>query len=95
MDFQTPTMIPFTEIKFCLTRNMKPAIFTTSLLLAICLSNLANISAQPIDTTMLCRGSHFTEEEGRASLKQFASTYHDRAGWEKRASRIKQGFLRV
>jgi uncharacterized protein len=93
VEFQTPNDSPFSEIKFSLTRNMKPAIFITWLVLAICFSNVTTISAQPIDTTMLCRGSHFTEEEGRAALKQFASTYHDRASWEKRASRIKRGIL--
>jgi dienelactone hydrolase len=42
---------------------------------------------------MLCRGNHFTEAEGKASLEKFASTYNDRQGWEKRASRIKRGIL--
>lgn len=49
--------------------------------------------AQPIDTTMLCRGNHFTEEQGKASLEQFASTYRDKEGWEKRASRIRRGIV--
>lgn len=47
--------------------------------------------AQSIDTTMLCRGNHFTEAQGKASLEEFASTYGDREGWEKRASRIRRG----
>jgi dienelactone hydrolase len=55
------------------------------------ISSQIELSAQPIDTTMLCRGNHFTELEGKASLQQFASSYNDREGWEKRAARIKRG----
>jgi dienelactone hydrolase len=51
------------------------------------------LSAQPIDTTMLCRGSHFTEAEGKASLQEFASSYKDLEGWKKRASRIRKGIM--
>jgi dienelactone hydrolase len=52
------------------------------------------LPAQPIDTAMLCRGNYFTEEEGKISLQKFASTYHDLAGWEQRASVIRQGILK-
>lgn len=53
----------------------------------------SELSAQPIDTTMLCRGNHFTEAEGKASLQEFASSYKDLEGWKKRASRIRKGIL--
>jgi hypothetical protein len=46
---------------------------------------------QSVDTTMLCRGNYFTEAEGRAALEQFATTYNDLKGWEKRADRIRKG----
>jgi dienelactone hydrolase len=52
-----------------------------------------NLAAQPIDTTMLCRGNHFTEAEGKASLEEFAASYNDLEGWKKRASRIRRGIL--
>lgn len=39
----------------------------------------------------LCQGAYFTEEEGANALKTFATTYHDRAGWEARAALIRQG----
>lgn len=47
--------------------------------------------SQTVDTTMLCRGNYFTEAEAKVSLQQFASTYDDAAGWEKRADRIRRG----
>jgi dienelactone hydrolase len=52
-----------------------------------------SLSAQNIDTTLLCRGNYWTEEEGKATLAKFASTYHDRQGWEARAARIRRGIL--
>ncbi|SDM10258.1 Acetyl xylan esterase (AXE1) [Catalinimonas alkaloidigena] len=42
-----------------------------------------------VDTTMLCQGRYYTEEEGKAALERFASTYHDLAGWKERAERIR------
>jgi dienelactone hydrolase len=51
-------------------------------------------SAQPIDTTLLCRGSYYTEAEGKAALARFGATYQDRGGWEKRAERIRQTIRR-
>jgi hypothetical protein len=53
-------------------------------------SSVVSIS-QTVDTTMLCRGNHFTEAEAKVSLQQFSSTYHDQASWEKRAERIRKG----
>jgi dienelactone hydrolase len=52
-----------------------------------------NISAQITDTTLLCRGTYFTEAEGKASLEKFASTYHDKNAWEQRAQQIKQNII--
>lgn len=39
----------------------------------------------------LCQGAYFTEEQGANALQTFAGTYHDRAGWETRASLIREG----
>jgi dienelactone hydrolase len=72
---------------------MKSSILTVLFLTLVFLSFRIEIHAQPIDTTMLCRGNHFTEAEGKASLEKFASTYNDREGWENRASRIRRGIL--
>lgn len=53
----------------------------------------ANLVAQSIDTTMLCQGRYFTEAEGKAALAEFATNYHDRKSWKKRAERIRRGIL--
>jgi pimeloyl-ACP methyl ester carboxylesterase len=52
------------------------------------------LPAQGIDTTMLCRGAYFSEAEGKAALAEFAATYRDRPGWEKRAGLIRQNIRR-
>lgn len=64
-----------------------------SLAVSIIFLNCSTHIAQSIDTAMLCRGNHFTEDEGKASLKEFASSYSSRSEWEKRASRIRKGIL--
>src|SRR6185436_7059362 len=46
-----------------------------------------------IDTTMLCRGNYWTEAQGKAALEQFASTYHNKEDWEKRAAIIRNGII--
>lgn len=58
-----------------------------------CTLQSINVSAQNIDQSMLCQGRYYTEDEGKAALEKFASTYQDRKGWEKRADRIRQGIL--
>src|SRR5215212_8253732 len=45
------------------------------------------------DTTLLCRGNYFTEAQGKEALEKFASTYHDKKSWEKRAARIRRGII--
>jgi dienelactone hydrolase len=44
-----------------------------------------------------CQGQQgrpaITEEAGKQKLATFAATYHDRAGWEKRAKQIRQNIL--
>jgi hypothetical protein len=62
-----------------------------SILLTCGLLSVNILFAQSVDTTMLCRGNYFTEAEGKAALEQFASTYNDLKGWEKRADRIRKG----
>lgn len=57
------------------------------------LVSISGLHAQGIDTTMLCRGSYYTEAEGKVALRQFASTYQNLKGWEKRAATIRQGIL--
>jgi dienelactone hydrolase len=49
------------------------------------------LQAQAVDPALLCQGRYFTEEQGKAALEQFAATYHNKRGWEKRAARIRQG----
>lgn len=41
----------------------------------------------------LCMGHHWTVEEAKEKLKEFAATYNDQASWEARAQRIKRGIL--
>ena len=64
-----------------------------SVFLACALLSTNILFAQSVDTTMLCRGNHFTEAEGKAALEQFGSTYNDLKGWEKRADRIRKGIM--
>jgi uncharacterized protein len=45
-------------------------------------------------SSWLCQGAFYTEDEGREKLAEFARSYSDRAGWEKRAQTIRQGILR-
>jgi hypothetical protein len=42
----------------------------------------------------LCPGAYYAEAQGREKLAEFARTYSDRAGWEKRAQGIREGILR-
>ena len=51
------------------------------------------VAAQDIDPSLLCQGNYWTEQEGKVALERFAATYSDRAGWEKRADRIRRGIL--
>lgn len=56
------------------------------------LIGIAGVLAQPNpDRPDLCQGAYFTEAQGADSLRAFASTYHDRATWEKRAALIRKG----
>jgi hypothetical protein len=66
-----------------------------SMLMLTCFNSFVcdTLFSQITDTTLLCRGSYFTEAEGKASLQQFASTYHNKATWEVRADRIRQNII--
>ena len=59
--------------------------------LALMLTFYTDLFGQSVDTAMLCRGNYFAEEEGKASLEKFASSYHNLQEWEKRADRIRKG----
>ncbi len=72
---------------------MKLLFSSFSFLPIVLISFQLELSAQAIDTTMLCRGNHFTEAEGKASLEKFASSYNDLEGWKKRVARIRKGIL--
>ena len=61
------------------------------LLILLISSLILPAQSQSVDSTMLCQGAYFTEAEGRAALKEFASTYDDKASWETRADRIREG----
>lgn len=57
-----------------------------------CTFGIVGAIAQPNpDRPDLCQGAYFTEEQGAEALRTFASTYHDRAGWEARATLIRAG----
>ena len=62
------------------------------LLLAVVSFVYPETMAQVADT-MLCQGHYFTEIQGKQALTTFASTYNDRASWEKRAQRIRKGLI--
>lgn len=42
---------------------------------------------------MLCVGRYWTEDEANLMMKEFASEWSDKASWEKRAAKVKQGIL--
>src|SRR4051812_19910644 len=67
-------------------------LFVIAFLIFCCLPS-NSLQAQPIDTTLLCRGAYFTEAQGKAALEQFAATYHDKASWDRRAVQIRQTIL--
>jgi dienelactone hydrolase len=41
----------------------------------------------------LCMGHYWTDDEANLMMKEFASTYSDKASWERRAKIIKQGII--
>lgn len=43
--------------------------------------------------SMLCRGRHWTEDEGNLMMKKFAAEWNDRQSWEARAAKIKQNLI--
>ncbi len=59
-------------------------------LIAIFIGLNANVIAQE---NFLCQGAFWTEDQGNKMLKQFASTWHDKASWEKRAAIIRTGII--
>lgn len=46
-----------------------------------------------VDTTLICSAAYWTPEQAKEELKKIASTYHDKAGWEVRANKIRQTIL--
>lgn len=44
-------------------------------------------------SSMLCRGYHWTEDEANLMMKKFKSEWNDLASWEQRAERIKKGII--
>ena len=78
--------------KFCLTRRMQVYMFKRLIILWLLMNvSLIPIFGQSYDSSMLCQGNYFTEDEGQAALEKFRSTYHDLSTWKKRADRIRQG----
>ena len=43
--------------------------------------------------TQLCQGHYWTEDEANLVMKDFATTWSDRASWEQRAQTIRQGII--
>lgn len=64
---------------------MKKVLFV---ILALSWSNL--IYGQ---SSMLCVGHHWTEDEANLKMKEFAATWHDKASWESRAETIRRGII--
>ena len=61
------------------------------LLTLLCLLPLSACCQTTPARTDLCQGAYFTEAQGDSALKAFATTYHDKKSWEKRAALIRQG----
>jgi len=51
-------------------------------------------SIAPIDTTLLCVGAHWTEQEGADMLKTFRSSFSTKEDWKLRACRIRYQILK-
>ncbi len=58
--------------------------------LLLFLFTATSLSAQ---SSMLCQGHHWTEDEGNLMLKKFASEWTTKAQWESRAENIKSNIL--
>lgn len=52
------------------------------------------VSAQSIDTDMLCVGDHWTEEEGATFLQMEKEKYSTEKEWDKRAVAIRKQILK-
>ncbi|MCF6222473.1 MAG: acetylxylan esterase [Flavobacteriaceae bacterium] len=42
---------------------------------------------------LLCIGKYWTEDEANLEMKKFTKEWHDKASWEKRAAKIKEGII--
>ncbi len=63
-------------------------------LLFLAIKNGGAANAQSTSgSTLLCQAHYYTEAEGKASLKKFASAYSSKSGWEKRATIIRNGII--
>lgn len=69
---------------------MSCRLITTILSIVLLSSFWQNAKTQ---NTMLCQGAYWTEDEGAATLKKWASEWTTRADWEKRAEIIRQGLI--
>lgn len=69
-----------------------------SAFLALAALPVAGSAAQdqnpPVKNSWLSPGAFYSEAQAREKLAEFARTYSDRAGWEKRAQSIREGILR-
>ncbi len=63
------------------------------ILFAAILTPLQPLAQTNIDTSNLCRGAYYTEEQAIKVHQEFAKTYHDAATWNKRAAIIRAGIL--
>ena len=71
--------------------NPSPTAFL-HLVLLIIIVNSFPASGQN-EAPQLCVGHYQTEAEAKTQLQQFATTWHDQASWEKRASLIRENIL--
>ncbi len=65
----------------------------TMQLLLISLLVFLTVTVSFAQKNILCQGAYWTEEEGFLKLQEFAAKWHDKASWEKRASKIKNNIL--
>jgi uncharacterized protein len=60
--------------------------------ISILSGNLLKID-EAVPKDLLCVGNYWTPDQANLKLKEFASTWSDRASWEKRKDTIRQGIL--
>jgi len=66
-------------------------ILTTLIVASLLILNLPRAYGQ--DSSLLCMGAHWSEDEANLMMKEFGSEWDDLASWEKRAEIIRNGII--